>query len=491
MDRTGAVWRGRPDRVRIDPRPVICGRRRDLPAAPKSAALSPSTGVVLAVIAECGQDIVGIAVDAARREFDQGDWRRISSSQRAEVLRRWADLVEDCLDELAVLLAMETGSPVAQCYGVDLAGVLRSIRWHAAVIDQSAWRAINATEGAIVVPVREPAGVVAVVTPSSCPLAQFGQEVIAAMAVGNAVLIKPALQAGLTILRLAELARAAGVPRGTLAVLTGGELTGECLGRHPDIDVVSVTGSAAVGEAFFAYSSASNGKTVWAKTAGRSTAIVCADTRNLAAAARRLARGGAHFEAGQMCTAPGRILVERSVVDEFVELVAAAFDELVVGDPMDWTTDVGPVRSRAVASQITGAIAGVAERGARVVRGEHVPARASAGAAFVPPTLLRGDAADLRGTVTGISGPVTTVLAVDDVGTALDAACELGVGIPTSVWTRNLGTAQRVARRLGSGTIWVAGADDDELTVLTADAVPAAGMLDRFSLVAQVPTASV
>jgi gamma-glutamyl-gamma-aminobutyraldehyde dehydrogenase len=487
IDRTGEVWRARPENLQVDPRPVINGRRQDRPAVRPRPLVSAITGTTITVLADCQQRDVDIAVLTARAEFETGQWRRIPAAERAAVLTAWAQLIEDNRDELAVLICLETGKPAADCLGVDLAGVVRAIRWYAAVIGKYSGDHPDTSSGSLALVGREPAGVVAAVTPWNFPLAQIGYEVVPALALGNSVLVKPSPHAPLAVLRVAELAYLAGLPPGALAVLTGGEPTGAALGLHQGIDVVSVTGSPAAGRAFLGYSAASNGKRVWPELGGKSTALVCADAPDITIAARRLA-WGAYFNAGQMCTGVSRILVEHSVVDDFLTLFTDSLDALVIGHPMHWETDIGPVISQAAADTVTATIADAIASGARLVRGEPVTSPPVQGGAFLAPTLLHGGSPTAATLTTEVFGPVTTVLGVDSAEEMLRLTSGFNTGMAASVWSADLNTAMALTQQLRVGTVWVNGFETDDLTVPAGGRGPSGygrskglAVLDKYS----------
>lgn len=464
IDRTSQLWQGRPERLHIDPRPVLDGHRQDLPTTATTPLISAITGSTISTLTECTEHEVDLAVLMARQEFDNGNWRHCPPTERAAVLTVWVQLIEAHRDELAVLICLETGKPISDCLDGDLVGVVRAIRWYAGLIGKHSGDHPETGHGSLAIVAREPAGVVAVVTPWNFPLAQIGYEVAPALALGNSVLVKPSPQAPLSVLRVAELAHRAGLPAGALAVLTGGEGTGAALGLHPEIDVVSVTGSPTTGRAFLAYSAASNGKRVWPELGGKSVAIVCADAPDLAETARRLA-WGAYFNAGQMCTGVSRILAEKAIVTDLLALLTAAVDKLVLGDPMHWATDIGPVISPAAADTVKATISQAIASGARLLRGEPGAPLPATGGEFVQPTLLYGGSPTAP-TLTGeVFGPVTTVLSVDSAEEALGLASGFGTGMAASVWSANLDTALGVSRRLRVGTVWVNGFETDDLTV--------------------------
>lgn len=272
-----------------------------------------------------------------------------------------------------------------------------------------------------------------------------------------------------------------------MAVLTGGEPTGAALGLHKGIDVVSVTGSPAAGRAFLSYSASSNSKRVWPEMGGKSAALVCADALDITLAARRLA-WGAYFNAGQMCTGVSRILVEHSAVDDFLMQFTDSLDALVIGHPMNWGTDLGPVITQAAADAVTATVAEAIDSGARLVRGGPVTSPPVQGAAFLAPTLLHGGSPTAATLTTEVFGPVTTVLGVEGVEEMVRLTSEFNTGMAASVWSADLTTAMQLTQQLRVATVWVNGFETDDLTVPAGGRGPSGygrskslAVLDKYS----------
>ncbi|MET8873173.1 aldehyde dehydrogenase family protein [Nocardia sp. NPDC004604] len=463
IDRTAQLWRGYPDRLRVDCRPLVGGARRDLLDCATFEIRSPITDTVITLAPDCDDRDVDDAVRAARTEFDHGDWPRTPPPERSAALTSWAEAIEAHADELAVLICWETGKPVRDCLEIDVTGVARAIRWYAAAIGKHAGAHPDTGIQSLAFVAREPAGVIAAITPWNFPLAQLGYEVAPALSLGNTVVIKPSEHAPLAVLRCAELAHTAGIPGAALAVLPGGRRTGAALGLHPGVDVVSVTGSPAAGRAFLTYSASSNAKRVWPEVGGKSTAIVCADTPDLDGVARNLV-WGAYFNQGQMCTGISRVLVERAITTDLLAALSNAIDDLVLGDPMTWDTDIGPMITAAAARTVTDLVDAAVDDGATILRGGPFRAAPTSGA-YVAPTLLTGAAPRARILTEEVFGPVATVLEVDSPDRAAELAAGFETGIAASIWTRNLDTALGLAKRLHVGTVWVNGFEADDLTV--------------------------
>ncbi|MEI6110007.1 MAG: aldehyde dehydrogenase family protein, partial [Actinomycetes bacterium] len=306
--------------LKPDGRAFIDGKR--IVTATTSPDISPVTGKSLADVAECGEKEVDLAVASARKAFD-GDWGNMSPGNRKGALQKLAELILANADELALLDVLDMGKPISDATTIDVPGSAAILNFYAEAIDKVSGEIPTTDSGNVALVRRVPLGVVGAVVPWNYPLEMAIWQLGPALAAGNSVVLKPAEQSPLSSLRLAELAIEAGLPAGALNVVTGqGEVTGAAIGRHPDIDVLTFTGSTEVGKYFLKYSGESNMKQVWLECGGKSPNLVFADTENLQEAAEFAARA-IFFNQGEVCSANSRLLVERSILDEFTKLVIA------------------------------------------------------------------------------------------------------------------------------------------------------------------------
>src|SRR5580704_15546794 len=272
-------------------------------------SLAPATGRAIATIAACGERDVDRAVAASRAAFTAGSWSRRAPAERKAALLRLADLIESHSEELAVLESADAGKPITDCRTFDVPDVLNTIRWYAEAIDKVFGKVSPTGPDHLGLIVHEPVGVVGAVLPWNFPAAMLAWKIAPALAAGNSVVVKPPELASLSTLRIAELASEAGIPDGVLNVVPGlGEIAGQAVGLHPDIDMVAFTGSTEVGRAFLRYSADSNLKNIVLECGGKSPQIVMADCRDqLDLIAADLAQA-AFWNAGQNCSAGSRIL---------------------------------------------------------------------------------------------------------------------------------------------------------------------------------------
>jgi 4-(gamma-glutamylamino)butanal dehydrogenase len=443
---------------------VIGGRTVDAASGEVFPAISPRDGTTLVEVAACDEADVDAAVRAARSAFDDGRWSRRAPASRKRVLQRFADLVEDATDELAVTISLEMGKPIADARGIEIPALVGTLRWYAEAADKLVDELPHVDPSALAMVTREPVGVVGAIVPWNFPLTMAGWKLAPALAVGNSVVLKPAEQSPLSALRLGELALEAGIPDGVLNVVPGlGPVTGQALGRHLDVDVLAFTGSGTVGAELLRYAADSNLKRVYLELGGKTPNVVFADAQDLDRAAEKAA-WGITFNQGEMCTAASRLLVQREVHDEFVEKVVAAAGARVVGDPLQEGTQVGPIVSDAQLDRVLSYVDIGREEGAELVLGGHRTLE-DTGGTYVEATVFTGVAPQMRIAQEEIFGPVLAVLPFDDLDDAVRLANDSIYGLAASVWTRDLTTAIRVSRAIKAGTVWVNGFEEGDMTV--------------------------
>ena len=435
---------------------------------PVISVRNPGTGEPLGEVVEHDPGQVDAIVAAAA-----GPGRKamaaLPAHEREGLLRRVADLVESELEDLARLLAAENGKPIQQTRG-EVQAAVRIFRGSAGEATRLFGRqipldAVPGLERHLAVTVREPLGVVAALVPFNYPVELYAHKVAAALAAGNAVVVQPPLRCPLAVMRVAELVQLAGAPPRAHQVVLGGAALSQALAGHPGIAAVSLTGSTAAGKEI-ARLGAATLKKVCLELGGNDALIVCADADPEDAARAvvlgRLARGN-----GQICCAVKRVYVQSPIHDAFVDALLEQTAKLVVGDQLLEPTDVGPLITQHAAEGVAAAVRTLVGDGARLVAG------GARNGAFVEPAVLVDVPADSPAFAEEIFGPVAPVARFDDVDEAVAMANASPYGLQAAVFTRDIGRAFDVARRLDVGGVVVNGS-----TALRAETLPFGGTKD-------------
>jgi len=410
--------------------------------------VNPATGQPVADVAQASAADVGIATAAAARAGQ--DWAARTPGERARVLLRLADLLEADSPTITALEVEETGKPWSVVADGELPFAADNLRFFA-----GAGRSLEGSgagvlsQGYTSLLLRRPVGVVASIAPWNFPLVMAVWKIGPALAAGNTVVIKPAPATPRSTLRLAELAMEAGLPAGALNVVTGGADVGEALVRDPRVRMVSVTGSTRTGRAVMA-AAAETTKRVHLELGGKAPAIVFpdADIDHMA----RAVTLGATYNTGQDCTAATRVYVHRSREADVIDALAGVMAEVVVGDPHDPRTDIGPLISHDHRDRVHGFVTRARDAGAQVVTGGAVPHDAGA---FYPPTLVAGAHQDSEIVQGEVFGPVLVVVPFDDEDDAVRLANDSHYGLASSIWTGDVARALRVSHRVEAGVTWV------------------------------------
>jgi gamma-glutamyl-gamma-aminobutyraldehyde dehydrogenase len=445
-------------------RAYINGEFADAADGATFESLAPATGRAIATVTACGPADVDRAVASGRAAFAAGSWSQRAPAERKATLLRLADLIESNLEELAAIESVDAGKPITDCRTFDFPDVLNTIRWYAEAIDKVFGKVSPTGQDALGLIVREPVGVVGAVLPWNFPAAMLAWKIGPALAAGNSVVVKPPELASLSTLRIAELATEAGIPDGVLNVVPGlGEVTGQAVGLHPDIDMVTFTGSTEVGRAFLRYSADSNLKNIVLECGGKSPQVVMADCRDqLDLIAADLAQA-AFWNAGQNCSAGSRILADATIKDELVARLADHAAGLTVGDPGDEATAIGPLIEADALTRVLGYIDRAVTDGAVVASGGS-RLLAESGGWYVGPTVLDNVSPQMAVAREEIFGPVVSVLSYSSPAEALELANQTDYGLAATVWSRDIDAAVRLARGVRAGTVAINGYSEGDIT---------------------------
>ena len=463
LDKTIQDWNSAAADLEIESRAFINGQYRDALAGETRETMSPANGQKLADVANCGIEDADQAVEVARASFESGIWASMAPADRKMVLVRWAELILEHGDEIALLECLDAGKPIADTTGVDVPAAARTIRWSGEAIDKVYDQISPAPTDCLALVQRLPLGVVAAIVPWNFPLTTTAWKLAPSLATGNSVILKPASNTPLSALRIAGLASEAGLPDGVLQVLPGpGGSLGRHLALHNDIDGLTFTGSTEVGKQLMQYSGQSNLKRTFLELGGKSPNIVFADA-NLEKAAT-FAAIAVFYNGGQTCTAGTRLIVEESIREKFVEMVVAKSQNWMPGDPLDPTTTMGPMIDSGQLKTVADYVDIGQEEGASLMAGGK-QVMTDTGGSYYEPTIFDGVNNSMRIAQEEIFGPVMSVIGFKDAAEAVAIANDSIYGLAGAVWSNNINTAHKVAAAVRVGTMGINNYFGGDITV--------------------------
>lgn len=453
-------WQDKAKNSAIETRLFINGAYCDAADNATFDTVNPATQQTLANVARGKQADVDRAVQAARAVFERGDWSQASPAQRKAVLNTLADLMERHSEELALLETLDTGKPIRHSLRDDIPGAARAIRWYAEAADKVYGEVAPTGPGELAMIVREPIGVVAAIVPWNFPLLLACWKLGPALIAGNSVVLKPSEKSPLTALRLAGLAKEAGLPDGVLNVISGyGHEAGQALALHPEVEVLTFTGSTRTGKQLLKDAGESNMKRVWLEAGGKSANIIFADCPDLDKAVSATA-AGIFYNQGQVCIAGTRLLLEDSIADDFLARLKARARHWQPGDPLDPDSTMGMLIDAAHADIVHTFIREGTRKGTLLLDG-----REQSWPSAVGPTIFVDIDPASPLCREEIFGPVLVVTRFKTEEEALTLANDSEYGLGAAVWTRDLSRAHRMSRRLKAGSVFVNNYNDGDMTV--------------------------
>jgi acyl-CoA reductase-like NAD-dependent aldehyde dehydrogenase len=414
--------------------------------------ISPRDQHVIAQVAAGDINDVDRAVASGKRAFESGVWREMNPRDKKDVMLRWATLLRENNEELALLETLDVGKPISDSLNVDVNGAARTIQWYGEAIDKTYEEIAPSPKNSLAMITREPLGVIGAIVPWNYPMMIAMWKAAPALAMGNSVVLKPAEQSPLSALRIAELALEAGLPKGVFNVVTGlGPRAGDALARHMDVAKLAFTGSGATGRKILTAAAESNMKQVALELGGKSAQVVLEDVKDIEAAAISIA-WGIYYNAGQTCNAGSRVIVHPKVKDELFAFIEKFLETFKVGDPLDPTSLMGPIVSLQQRDRINSYLNLIGENGERSVFGG---VGAKGNDCFIQPTLIESVKPDSKLGQEEIFGPVLVAIEASTEEEAIRYANETAYGLAASVWTADLSRGHRVSRQLRAGTVWV------------------------------------
>ncbi|TBU72414.1 aldehyde dehydrogenase PuuC [Pseudomonas daroniae] len=460
---THTDWEACAKALKIEGRAFIDGAYTTAVSGETFDCLSPIDGRLLVKVACCDSADADRAVSNARNAFESGAWSRAAPAHRKAVMIRFAELIKQHTEELALLETLDMGKPIKDSIGIDLPNSVIALAWSGEAIDKVYDEVAPTPHNQLGLVTREAVGVVAAIVPWNFPLLMACWKLGPALATGNSVILKPSEKSPLTAIRIAQLAVEAGLPKGVLNVLPGhGHTVGKALGLHHDVDTVVFTGSSRIAKQLLVYAGESNMKRVWLEAGGKSPNIVFADAPDLHAAAKAAASAIAYNQ-GEVCTAGSRLLVERSIKQEFLGLVVDALQVWKPGNPLDPATMVGAlVDTQQMNTVLSYIAAGQADGAELVVGGKRI--FEETGGTYVEPTIFDGVNNAMKIAQEEIFGPVMSVIAFDTAEEAVRIANDTIYGLAAAVWSADLSKAHLTAKSLRAGSVWVNQYDGGDMT---------------------------
>ena len=416
--------------------------------------ISPIDGKIISELQVANNLDVNEAVLSAREVFDKGHWSNMPPLNRKKIMLRIAEIIEEKILELTVLGVRDNGTEFNMALRAEPGSAAGTFRYYAEAIDKIYGEISNTSSDFIGLIQKEPVGVVAAIVPWNFPLMIGAWKIAPALAMGNSVIIKPSEAASLSLLKLGEICLEAGLPPGTLNIVTGnGKQTGQALARHMDVDVLTFTGSGNTGRQLLEYSAQSNMKRIYQELGGKSPNIIFADAENLEEAAK-VSTMGIFRNSGEVCVAGSRLLVEDKIHNEFLKLVSEYSQKLKIGDPLEIKNDVGAINSLSQLQSDLDFVEKAKSEGGNIEIGGNRILKSSGGF-YMEPTIISSVKQNTEVFQNEVFGPILTVTAFSNEDEAIKLANGTDFGLASGIWTSNLSRAHKMVKKIKAGTVFV------------------------------------
>jgi gamma-glutamyl-gamma-aminobutyraldehyde dehydrogenase len=457
-------WQEQRNLIKLDGRHWINGKRVNSVDATEIAKESPIDGKHLVSFARGKKADIDIAVSHALTSFKNGCWAELTPTKRKEILLKFADLIQDNQQELALLETLDMGKPIHESLNADVPSTVNCFRWYAEAIDKLYGEVASTANDSLAYVIKQPVGVVGAIVPWNYPLLMTAWKLAPALAAGNSVVLKPSERSPLTALKLAELAQIAGIPDGVLNVVVGyGHEAGEALALHNDVSVIGFTGSTVTGRKMLAYASQSNLKRVYNELGGKSPVLVFSDYADLEHVASVIA-ANIFYNQGESCNAPSRLLIEESIADKLTELICSRVNLYQPANPLLESTKMGALVDKKHLETVLSFIESGKNEGAKCLIGGKQIAAFENGY-YVEPTIFDQVTPNMRIFGEEIFGPVLSITRFKTEDEAIAIANNSKYGLQAGIWSNDVNRAHRVARQLQAGTVHINQYDGDNITV--------------------------
>jgi len=464
LKKTKSEWESLVPKIKIPHQAIIDGKQVDAASGETFDCISPINGKKLAPVSRCGAEDVERAVKAARKSFERGVWSNLSPTERKKTLQRFAGLIADHTEEMALLETLDMGKPISDSLHEDVAETINCFHWTAEAVDKLYDEIAPTGKNELGMITREPLGVVGAIVPWNFPMLMAAWKLAPALATGNSVILKPSEKSPLSAIRLAELALEAGIPPGVFNVLPGfGQEAGEPIATHMDVDGLVFTGSTAVGKHLLSVAALSNMKRTFVECGGKSPNVVFADAPDLEKAVS-MAAIGIFFNQGEVCTAASRLLVENPIKEDFVKAVLKATKGMQPKNPLDPEATMGAMVDDLITERVMGYIRAGNDEGATLRCGGK-RAQIEGNGYYIEPTVFDNVKSTMKIASEEIFGPVLSCIGFSNEDEAVRIANDTQYGLAAAVWTMDISRAHRVARKIRAGSVWVNNYFGGDMTV--------------------------